>query len=230
MSAVPPTIADSAAAVVRDCWNRIGVWGDSSCAELDGVAHCRNCPVYASAARQLLDIEPPADYRGSETEHSAMDRRLSQPEVRPHVVFRLGSRWFTLPAGAVAEVAERRFIHSFPRSRSPVVLGLANIRGSLVLCVSLARALELGEENGPRSTAREAYPRLLVVNADGGPLAWPADEVHGMHFLRAQDAQPATAAAALPAGLCAGAVPWRGALASSLDAQAVLVLLQSHLA
>ncbi len=51
-----------------DCWNRIGVWGNSECPELDKHAHCRNCPVYSSAAAQMLNGEPEPGYLREWTE------------------------------------------------------------------------------------------------------------------------------------------------------------------
>ncbi|MBI3876532.1 MAG: chemotaxis protein CheW [Verrucomicrobia bacterium] len=232
MNPTPPTIAASPAAVVNDCWNRIGVWGDRSCSELNTCVHCRNCAVYASAARELLDVEPPQDYLGDETEHFAHDRRLSQPSVAPHMMLRLGARWFALPAGAVGEVAEQRRVHPFPHTRSRAVLGVTNIRGSLVVCLSLARVLQLDESPAAMPHARRAYPRLLVVNAHGGPLALPADEVQGMHYVREQDLKPLGAPPpdGLPPELFRGGIAWRGALTPCLDDAVLFTTLNRHLA
>jgi hypothetical protein len=55
-------ISDPPATAINDCWNRIGVRGDASCPELAEHAHCRNCPVFATAALALLDRELPAGY------------------------------------------------------------------------------------------------------------------------------------------------------------------------
>ncbi len=44
-----------------DCWNRIGVQGDQSCARLPLAVHCRNCEVYAAAAKAVLDRLPPQE-------------------------------------------------------------------------------------------------------------------------------------------------------------------------
>ena len=44
---------------VDDCWNRIGIRGDKSCERLPEHVHCRNCPVYAAAAKRILDRLPP---------------------------------------------------------------------------------------------------------------------------------------------------------------------------
>ena len=45
-----------------DCWNRIGVTGDRSCPELNTFVHCRNCPVFAAAARAFFDRPAPEGY------------------------------------------------------------------------------------------------------------------------------------------------------------------------
>src|SRR3954453_6214704 len=45
-----------------DCWNRIGTSGDRSCPGLRTAIHCRNCPVFASAARTFFDRAAPEGY------------------------------------------------------------------------------------------------------------------------------------------------------------------------
>ena len=45
-----------------DCWNRIGTSGDRTCPELQIHIHCRNCPVFASAARTFFDRPAPEGY------------------------------------------------------------------------------------------------------------------------------------------------------------------------
>lgn len=40
---------------IDDCWNRIGVRGDSTCPKLQDYFRCLNCPTYAAGASALLD-------------------------------------------------------------------------------------------------------------------------------------------------------------------------------
>jgi len=49
-------------AAIDDCWNEIGVRGDRSCPRLKEHGHCRNCPVFSSAAAVRLDAQLPTDY------------------------------------------------------------------------------------------------------------------------------------------------------------------------
>jgi len=82
-----PVVSESIALLsdVDDCWNRIGIRGDKSCGQLAGHVHCRNCPVYATAAKRILDRLPPQ-----------MDVLDHEPEARHStrqsslLVFRLG--------------------------------------------------------------------------------------------------------------------------------------------
>ena len=45
-----------------DCWSHIGVSGDRTCPELSSFIHCRNCPVFAAAARTFFDRPAPEGY------------------------------------------------------------------------------------------------------------------------------------------------------------------------
>ena len=47
---------------IGDCWNRIGVNGDRTCPALEEHVHCRNCPVFAGAARGSSTARPPTGY------------------------------------------------------------------------------------------------------------------------------------------------------------------------
>ena len=171
--------SNGSAAAMNDCWNRIGVRGDASCPELAEHAHCRTCPVFATAALTLLDRELPAGYAAEWMGYIAQKRGAAKAkERRSAVLFRLGAEWFALPTIAVDEVAELRGIHSLPHRRGGMLLGLVNVQGELIVCVSLARVL--GLENAVASTAGEQGPRrarLLVVRSEGGRIAFPVDEV-----------------------------------------------------
>jgi len=183
--------AGEVTSAVHDCWSTIGVSGNGTCRELQKFVHCRNCPVYSAAGILLLDRPLPADYRRERTGHYAESKQLTQPAKISLVLFRLGPEWLALPTPAFQEVAERRAIHSLPHRRRSIVLGLVNIRGELLICVSLARLLGLEGETS-REKSRTVYERLLVANwaghksgARGGStrLVFPVDEVHGIHRL-----------------------------------------------
>ncbi len=168
------------APVVSDCWNRIGVRGDLSCQELKQHAHCRNCPIYSAAGVALLDRELTPEYREERSIHFARAEEVEALETRSAFIFRIGVEWFALPASILDEVSDLRVIHSLPHRRNGIVVGLVDVRGELLICVSLGRML--GLEGSPAATpveASKARPRLVVIRHDGGRTAFTADEVRG---------------------------------------------------
>lgn len=168
---------------IDDCWNRIGVRGDKSCPQLAQLVHCRNCPVHAAAALGLLDRSPPADYLAEWSRHVAQGG-IADGEGRVDgsaLIFRIGAEWLALPTVTIQEVAELRPVHALPRRNNGVVLGLANIRGEILVCVALAGLLGLdtGSEDG-RAGAWAAHSRLVVAGRPGKRVVLPVDEVHGV--------------------------------------------------
>jgi len=182
-------------APLHDCWSTIGVSGNGTCRELHIFVHCRNCPVYSAAGVQLLDRPLPADYRRERTNHFARAKTLTQPALTSVLIFRLGPDWLALPSTAFQEVAERRPIHTLPHRRGGVVLGLANVRGELLVCVSLAGLLGK-ESSSTLASGLSPRGRLLVVKRASHRLVFPVDEVFGIHRCHVGDIKepPATIA------------------------------------
>jgi len=166
------------AQAIDDCWNRIGVHGDKSCPLLAEHIHCRNCSVYSAAATRLLDRYA---LQQDEQEHV---RGLVDTDVvtRSLLMFRLGEEWLGLTTRSLVEVAPLQPIHSLPHQRSRALLGVANVRGALVACLSLAELLDLDPGSATVSGAR-IMPRMLIVAAQGGPVVVPVDEVDGIHAI-----------------------------------------------
>lgn len=180
------------------CWQSIGVYGNGECRELQKFVHCRNCPVYSHSALRLLDRPLPTGYRADWAAHFAKEQKVSPPIKASAVLFRIDAEWLALPTYAFQEVAERRRTHSLPHQRQGIVAGLVNIRGELLICVSLGRLL--GLEKASRKTIRTSYDRLLVANWEGSRLVFPVDEVHGTHKFEASEVHepPATVAKSRP--------------------------------
>jgi chemotaxis-related protein WspD len=184
-------------ASVQPCWSRIGVAGDRSCPELVEHVHCRNCPVYARGASQLLERELSADERTVWTRHYAQQKQNVSHEAHSSlVVFRVGVEWLGLPTRVVDEVIPALAIHSLPHRPSRVLLGVVNVRGELVPCVSLLGALGAqpshAEEKGQ---GLSKSPRMLVLGALERRFVAPVAEVHGIR--RFASAELVTAPATL---------------------------------
>ncbi len=217
--------------VIDACWNRIGVHGDASCGELAVHVHCRNCPRYSQGALQLLDRGRVHDLAAT-TKLFAADKLQAQRGGKSLFLFRVGPEWLGLPTGVLDEVADLRAIHALPHRRNGVVLGVANVRGELIVCVSLAQLLGIegaGAEADTRER-RQALRRLLVVRERGLRLAFPVDEVHGA--LRYDEATlkpaPSTVARAT-ASYSRAVLPWEGQAVGVLDEELLFHSLNRNL-
>src|SRR5207237_10066262 len=110
------------------CWHRIGGTGDRSCPELVAFIHCRNCPVFAAAARTFFDRPAPEGYLAEWTRWLAdsdglgprgetrangddEDDPLAQREGVSVLIFRLGGEWLAFRTRAVVEVTTPRPVH-----------------------------------------------------------------------------------------------------------------------
>lgn len=185
---VPSTVLE-----IQTCWQSIGVYGNSECEELKQFVHCRNCPVYSTAAQRLLDRPLPAEYQREWTLHFSKKQEAVRPAKTSAVLFRIATEWLALPAPTFQEIAERRPIHSLPHRRLGVVLGLVNVRGELLVCVSLGTLLGL-ENLSPARTSDVRYERLLVAQWQSHRFVFPVDEVHGIYRFQSAELRepPAT--------------------------------------
>ncbi len=181
---------------VNECWKRTGVQGDRSCPELARAVHCRNCPVFERGARTLLDREPPPGYLDEWTRLLAQAKPAEEPHTDTAITFRVGAEWLGLPARTCAEIVEPRPIRPVPHRTGPILLGVASVRGELLLCVSLAAVLEI-QAAAPVPAAR---PRLVVVRKDRSAWLFPVEDVGGLLRYHADRVRPvpATVAHAVP--------------------------------
>lgn len=188
----------AATVAVDDCWRRIGVRGDGSCPALAEHAHCRNCPTYAQAAAMLLDAQqldlpdlldqnadalPDAAAMGGEAD----DPYAGHGTALSCLVFRIGEEWLALPTAALGEVTAPCPVHSLPHRRDAAVLGLAAVRGNLLVCLSLARLFGTGEAG---DAGEAAGSRFLILGQGRAALALPVAEVSGVVRVSGPALQP----------------------------------------
>ncbi len=179
-------------AVIDDCWNRIGVAGDQSCARLAQHVHCRNCEVYSGAAQRNLQRPVGAGYLAQ----SAAQLRQPVPEAAPAgrsaLVFRIGREWLALPTQAVASVAPAASAHRLPHRPAAGLLGIVNVGSKLTAMMSLGALLGIDEQEAPAAAGRHVFARLLVMQWEGRSFALPVADLHGIaRFADASLAAPA---------------------------------------
>lgn len=215
--------ADLLETEIHDCWNKIGVRGDKSCPELQHHSHCHNCPAYSAAAATLLDRDLLGPAVAVATSKFTEAGPAGEGETESSIIFRIGTEWFALSTLVLDQIVGMRAIHSLPHRRNPVLLGLANVRGELVVCVSIARLLI--SEAGP---LREG--RLVVVRHARGRLAFPVDEVQHAHRYRANDLKPVPATVAKSESVFTkGLLSWQDKTVGCLDERLVLEALDRSL-
>jgi chemotaxis-related protein WspD len=215
---------------IVDCWNQTGVAGDGSCSKLEAYVHCRHCPVYAQAGALILNRPTPPECRREWTEQFGSGNKPAATDKLSVVIFRVGLEWLALPTHAFQEVTEQLPVHSVPHHDRTVVLGLVNVRGELLLCVSLAGLLGLR----PDAAAHRPRPhvgRLVVIAGQDDRLAFPADKVHGIHRLHPEElTHPGTLAARAAVTLTEATFGWRERIVGLLDPLSVFSALHRRLA
>ncbi|MEQ1862405.1 MAG: chemotaxis protein CheW [Chthoniobacteraceae bacterium] len=217
---------------LHDCWNSIGVQGDGSCPELARAVHCRNCPVYSGAAAALLDREIDDEYLTRWAGHYRATKQDTTLGTDSVVIFRIGPEWLALPARVFEEVCALRPIHSLPHRRNGHVLGVVNVRGALLVCVSLHSLLAIDRAPDTKHAHRHlVHERLLVTSRDGERLAFPVDEIHGIHRCHPEQlgAVPATIAKST-ATYTRAILPWQERSVGLLDDQFVFYSLNKSIA
>lgn len=215
-------------APLDDCWNRIGVRGEQSCPRLVEHVHCRNCPVYAAAAIRLLDRY--ALQREEQAAELAAEPAPAAGTSHSLLVFRLGEEWLALATRLLVEVAPLSTIHALPHQRARALLGVANVRGALVACLSLSELLGL-DSTAAAAPGGRVTARLLVLDAPGGNLLVPVDEVQGIHAFATSALAAAEQEHALTASRCSrGVLQWQGRSLRLLDEEQLLQTLLRSLA
>jgi len=223
-----------------DCWNRIGVSGDRSCPELNSVIHCRNCPVFAAAARTFFDRPAPEGYLADWTRWLAgsdgltpcgeekgvgqddSDEPLAQREGVGVLIFRLGGEWLAFRTRAVAEVTTARPVHRVPHRSNRMFIGLVNLQGQAQLCVSLHGLLGVD--------APASLPRLVVLRDRDRAETWAfgADEVLGVQRVPRGQWRSVPSTLINPAvGFSQAVLSWNGRSIGLLDEQRVFAALRS---
>ena len=212
-----------------DCWNSIGVRGDRSCPELAHHVHCHHCPTFGAAAQALLDRAPAEADVAAWTLHYRKPQEAQVRETQSAIIFRVGAEWLALPTGAVSEVADVRPVHSLPHRRGGALLGVANIRGELLVCVSLAKLLGVNAET--TTAGKPGTERLLVLRRGAMRAIGVADEVHGISRIASADLQalPTTVAKADNRHTRA-VLRWEGRSVGLIDEAALFAAVQRSLA
>ena len=172
----------------RDCWNRHGIEGDGTCSKLQEVIHCRNCEVYARAAGDLFEKEPPEHYLTEWTQYLAREKELETIGLLSLIIFRIGGEWLALPTELVSEITETRAAHTIPHRKKTILSGLINVQGKIQPCFSLGNLLGLEqEEYAGEEPDRKIFKRMIVLEREGTNWVFPVDEIRGVQRFQPEE-------------------------------------------
>ena len=178
----------------------------------------------------MLDREAPAGYRRDWTIRISQTKGTADGASVSALVFRLGEEWLSLPTPVLQEVVPGYTIRSIPHRRGGILLGLVNVRGELLLCVSLGQLLGAAPQNGDGKRGPAAADRLLVLQRKDLQLAFPVDEIQGVHRYRPDELLEAPATVARDGhGYTRGVFALNGHTVGCLDVEAVLGALEHNL-
>ncbi len=183
---------------------------------------------HRASLSRLLDREVSEEYLREWSAHVAAKQNVVQVGKRSAVIFRVGAEWLALPTGVFQEVRERCTIRTLPHHRGGILSGMVNVRGELVLCVSLEALLGLEKAVEKKGSSPE---RLLICKPPGGRIAFPVNEVQGVYHYHSEDLRPAPATLTKAAGVyITDVLPWRDRTVGNLDDELLFYALDKGIA
>lgn len=221
------TPAPPSAAVGPDCWNQIGIAGDRSCPELVEHIHCRNCPVFASAAVGFFDRPAPEGYLADWVRFLAAPLQPSDSKDVSLLIFRLRGEWLAFRTLVVVEVTAPRPVHRIPHRSDDKLVGMVNLRGQLQLQVSMHGLLGIDPPGPAAAGASGGTPRLVVIRREAVTWVFEVEEVRGVHRFSRGRLGGVPSTLANPANSFSQAViSWREQSVGFLDDQRVFAALK----
>ena len=184
-------------------------------------------------SRRLFDREVPEDYLRACTAQVAAKQKVTEVGTKSVVIFSIATEWLALPTNAFQEVVEECVVRTVPHHRGGILRGLVNVRGELLLCVSLGVLLGLDKAAKAQQTEqRSSRGRLLICNRKGDRLTFFADEVCGLHRYQPRDLRdvPATLGKAVAGTYIVGLLPWHDRTVGCLDDELLFYALNKGLA
>ena len=166
------------------CWDSIGVFGSGICELLDDYHHCKNCPVYALGGRHLLEREISPDMIREWTSIISLPKVSESRDKTSVVIFRIADEWLGLNTNVFQEAVVSKFIHYVPSRTNDFFHGIINVNGELLMCISLAKFLNLPAVIQESESGREKqFKNILIVFDKNYRYAFPADEFFGVSSL-----------------------------------------------
>ncbi len=161
---------------VMKCWKTKGVYGNLSCKELSEYIHCRNCPQFTKAGRELFNKNFVTDDLLDEwTVKNAIPKINEQVGDISIVPFRLKDEWFALSTNLLIGANGVLSVHSLPHRSNSIFEGLVNINGELLCCVSAYEVLGLTDKIFKDDN--KGYKRMVIIKKNDDTFVFKVDEL-----------------------------------------------------
>jgi chemotaxis-related protein WspD len=159
---------------IEKCWMKIGVFGSGECELLQEYSHCRHCSEYSLKSRAIFDRKIPEEFKEEWTKYFNQARKKNVDETVSLVVFKVGNEWFALKTDFFREAVAFNAIHRIPSRTNDYFIGITNIHGELVMCISMTGLLGMDHPENSQ------YKSLIVMNYENTTLALPVSEYLGV--------------------------------------------------
>ncbi|WP_353259283.1 chemotaxis protein CheW [Prochlorothrix hollandica] len=140
------------------------------------------------------------------------------------ILFRLGEECLACPVHLLQLVTTPTPIHRIPHRQNPAFLGLVNVRGELLLCVSLRVLLGIAP---PHPEPGHGQPRWIVMGTTAQPWVVPVDEIYGIDRVAIHTLEePPIVLGQETAAYSQGMIQWQGRRVNVLAGDRLLANLQ----
>ncbi len=220
---------------IDDCWNTIGVWSTAKtrCKLLTKFIHCRNCDVYSSAGRSMLERELPFGYEDNWAKVFSAVKKEQLVGTQSVTIFRLGKEWMALQTKSIEEITDVCSVHSIPHKTTSVLRGLVNLRGQLKICISLGQLMEIGkaEKYSGKETKERIYERMVAVTHNESQYVFLVSEVSGTYQYHPKELKLPPATLSQASGTyTTGILKWNEHDVACLDAELLFYSMEKKLA
>jgi purine-binding chemotaxis protein CheW len=143
---------------------------------------------------------------------------------RQYCTFTLGKDLYGLEVGRVQEVLRNQETTRVPLAK-PIIRGLINLRGQIVMAIDLRHCL--GLESSPTDRA----PMNLVLRTEDAPISLLVDAIHDVITVASTSVEPPPAGLREPANrLVRGTYVSDGRLILFLEADGILAMIEEEAA
>ncbi|MDT8384636.1 MAG: chemotaxis protein CheW [Gammaproteobacteria bacterium] len=178
---------------VDRCWYERGVWSAVSdkCEKLEEYIHCRNCPVFSSEGKRVLDRAAPAGYLKEWRKGLAANKPIIKKDSRSILVFRVVEEWFAIPSRCLHEITEKKTIHKIPGNNNPGIVGVVNVGGEIRVCYSLESVLGVRcQDSKNRKGGSSEITRFIVAFIGGNYYVFVVQHISGMALYHDDELYP----------------------------------------